>query len=87
MEVFYLVLVLEMIFYCEDIGVIGIEFYLMDYVFGMQIEYLVLQGVSFEDCYFLYKNMVIMLVVLYKVDINVVGLQDYVCSIVDYYVW
>lgn len=43
------VLVLVMICYCDDLGIIGIEFYVMDYVLGLLIEYLVCDGLLVFD--------------------------------------
>ena len=66
-----------MICYCDDPGIIGTEFYVMDYVPGLLIEHPACEGLPASDTQHIYASMADTLAALHNVDIASVGLDDY----------
>ena len=62
---------------CEDTGVIGSDFYVMDHVVGRNFDEPTLEGLSAGQCTAVMDDMNRVLAALHDVDIDAVGLGDY----------
>lgn len=71
------VLVLCMYYLCEDCDVVGFMFYIMEFCQGWIFWDVVILEVDNVQCIVMYDEMNWVLVVLYGVDVDVVGFVDY----------